>query len=398
MLVTSKKPYLNALSEINILEEHFKNDFKLLQLTKFNSFNSLDIQECSKLICHLSFKDIGFDKKKIIISLFLLELLSSQKSCLIQSKTNNMFLKIRKGAPVGCKVTLRGSNMFEMLDSISMAFTRMPVRNFIQVPKKIQKTGSRFFCYQMNTLERFLHLSVLTIGEQNRKVDMCWVFSKHIWQESIFYLSLTKMPLNIRFKQKWNNKKSYLKPTLKISSDINNKKNLSTKVDFIENESLFFLNRIFHLLTTTKTSLLVNTQTSKKILSTNNKINESIVSEIKLPLRYVRLLSKFKGFPIKRNYISGNINLILLKDDISLIELKKIFDVCYKSKQILPICWFHDSNFYTFNWFYSKLNNLSSLGNFDDKMLIYLFLNFSVQNIMTSLNFIKKDDLYSKNK
>lgn len=126
-----------------------------------------------KLICHLSFKGLNFDKKKIIVSLFLLELLSLQKGFLIQSSSNNILLKIRKGSPVGCKVTLRKKRMYDMFDSLVLAFISIPTRSFIRISKKIKKSGGRFFSYQIDSADKFLHVSALTLGEQQRKVDFC---------------------------------------------------------------------------------------------------------------------------------------------------------------------------------------------------------------------------------
>jgi ribosomal protein L5 len=142
-------------------------------LTKFNKINSYSLQKCLKLVCHLSFKNINFDKKKIIVSLFLLEILSSQKSFLIQSNSNNILLKIRKGSPVGCKVTLRNTKMYEMFDSLALAFTNISTRSFIKISKKMTIYGGRFFCYQIDSFERFFYLSSLVLGEQPRKIDFC---------------------------------------------------------------------------------------------------------------------------------------------------------------------------------------------------------------------------------
>jgi large subunit ribosomal protein L5 len=138
------------------------------------------MQKCLKIICHISFKDLNFDKKKIIVSLFLLELLSSQKTLLIRSSTDNLHLKIRQGSPVACKVTLRKKNMYEMFDSLLLAFTRISTRSFIKVSKKIQIQGGRYFSYQLDSLERFFHLTSITLGEETRKLDYTFVFSNHI--------------------------------------------------------------------------------------------------------------------------------------------------------------------------------------------------------------------------
>jgi hypothetical protein len=175
-----KNMYYNSLIDINSLEEYLKREFILQQISKFNILNTYNIQKCFKLISHISFRELSFDKKKIVVSLFLLEILTTQKSFLIKSSTDNLFLKIRQGSPVGCKVTLRKKRMYEMLDSLTLAFTRISTRSFIKISKKIQIIGGRFFSYQLDSLERFFHLTSITLGEEVRKLDLTLVFANHI--------------------------------------------------------------------------------------------------------------------------------------------------------------------------------------------------------------------------
>jgi large subunit ribosomal protein L5 len=50
--------------------------------------------------------------KGLATSLLAIELITGQKGILTTTKHSNIFLKIRKGNPAGCKVTLRKENMF----------------------------------------------------------------------------------------------------------------------------------------------------------------------------------------------------------------------------------------------------------------------------------------------
>ena len=63
--------------------------------------------------------------KSLISSLAALEILTFQKSFLNYSKISNISLKIRKGQPVGCKVTLRQKNLrlflHTLINNISFA-------------------------------------------------------------------------------------------------------------------------------------------------------------------------------------------------------------------------------------------------------------------------------------
>lgn len=376
--------YINSLTELNVLNELYTYDFKLWQITKFNKINTFSLQKCIKLVCHLSFKDINFDKKKIVIFLFLLELLSSQKSCLIQSKSHNMFLKIRKGAPVSCKVTLRGNNMFEMFDTITLAFTRLPTRSFIKISKKIQKHGGRFFSYQMDSLERFLHLSTLTIGESSKSIDFCWVFTNHIWQESIFYLSSFKLPVNIFFKQTWDKQ---------IKFEKNSFKNINTKKEsFIKNETLFHLNRLFFILNKSNIILLVNKSTIKRLIDDKKllfKYKSSINKEIKVSNKYLRLLNNFNNFPINKNHLSGDMTLLILNKNITGFELANIFNICLKSNEILPICFFYKKQFFSIKWFFDKFSIFIKNKNLNEYEIIHLNLSTIMYKLLMLLTLIK---------
>jgi large subunit ribosomal protein L5 len=52
----------------------------------------------------------------ILPCLLALELIGFQKSFITRSKKSIIVLKIRKGMPIGCKITLRGNQMYTFLD------------------------------------------------------------------------------------------------------------------------------------------------------------------------------------------------------------------------------------------------------------------------------------------
>ena len=55
------------------------------------------------------------DMKYLIAALAALELITSQKGVLIKSKVPNVTLKLRKGQPIGCKVTIRKNTLFSFI-------------------------------------------------------------------------------------------------------------------------------------------------------------------------------------------------------------------------------------------------------------------------------------------
>jgi large subunit ribosomal protein L5 len=64
-----------------------------------------------------------------------LSMITGQKAVVTKAKKSIAAFKLRQGVPIGCKVTLRGNNMYEFLDRlISVALPR--IRDFKGVPGK----------------------------------------------------------------------------------------------------------------------------------------------------------------------------------------------------------------------------------------------------------------------
>jgi large subunit ribosomal protein L5 len=86
-------------------------------IVKYDLINKFHYKELSKIpklqAIILQFNLKKYDLKLLIVSLAALELITAQKGFLTKSKTASVSLKIRKGQPVGCKITLRKTKMFE---------------------------------------------------------------------------------------------------------------------------------------------------------------------------------------------------------------------------------------------------------------------------------------------
>lgn len=95
-------------------------------VVKYDLINKFQYKIITKLpnlhFITLDFKLKRWDIKVLISSLAALELITLQKGILTKSNVSNISLKIRKGQPVGCKVTLRKNKMniflFKILNKI----------------------------------------------------------------------------------------------------------------------------------------------------------------------------------------------------------------------------------------------------------------------------------------
>jgi len=103
--------------------------------TKFAFKNELQIPKMKKVVVSMSTGDTIFDSKVINTIYNDLYLITGQKPLISKSKTSIAAFKLRKGVPIGVKVTLRRAMMYDFLKRfINIALPR--VRDFKGLDKK----------------------------------------------------------------------------------------------------------------------------------------------------------------------------------------------------------------------------------------------------------------------
>ena len=96
---------------------------------KLDLTNIMQVPSLEKIIISRGVGAAVSDKKLIDHAVEELTLISGQKAIATQSKKDVASFKLRKGTPIGAKVTLRGDRMYEFLDRlITIALPR--VRDF----------------------------------------------------------------------------------------------------------------------------------------------------------------------------------------------------------------------------------------------------------------------------
>lgn len=94
---------------------------------KFNYKNVMEIPKLTKICLSQGLGKAVADKKMVEYAVNEMTIISGQKAIATHSKKDISNFKLRKGMPIGAKVTLRGDRMFEFLDrlvSISLPRTR----------------------------------------------------------------------------------------------------------------------------------------------------------------------------------------------------------------------------------------------------------------------------------
>jgi large subunit ribosomal protein L5 len=90
---------------MQIFEFYYNNVIKYDLINKFYYKNHKQIPKVIKIILNFNCNNVNI--KKLVSSMIALELITSQKGIILTSKKANISLKLRKGNPIGCKVTLK---------------------------------------------------------------------------------------------------------------------------------------------------------------------------------------------------------------------------------------------------------------------------------------------------
>lgn len=111
------------------LKEEFEKVVSKSLMDEFSYKNTMQVPRVVKIILSRGVGAAVADKKLVEQAVDELTLITGQKAVPTLSKKDVASFKLRKGMPIGAKVTLRGNKMFEFLDRlISIALPR--VRDF----------------------------------------------------------------------------------------------------------------------------------------------------------------------------------------------------------------------------------------------------------------------------
>jgi len=102
---------------------------------KFNYKSSMQTPKITKICVNRGVNGAVTDKKLIDIALEELTTITGQKAVPTISKKDISNFKLRKGMPIGARVTLRGEKMYEFLDRL-IAATLPRVRDFKGINEK----------------------------------------------------------------------------------------------------------------------------------------------------------------------------------------------------------------------------------------------------------------------
>src|SRR5580658_1577320 len=107
----------------------YRDEVRAKLTTEFGYTNPMQVPRLEKIVINMGVGEATADQKKLDAAVSELTAISGQKPVKTLAKKAIAGFKIRKGLPIGCKVTLRKARMYEFMDRlVTIALPR--VRDF----------------------------------------------------------------------------------------------------------------------------------------------------------------------------------------------------------------------------------------------------------------------------
>jgi large subunit ribosomal protein L5 len=107
------------------IQMHYDRVVRPDLISKFVYSNPNQVAGMDHISLHISLKEAIQDPKTLHTAMLALELISGQRGVWVYAKKSVASFQLRKGSPIGCKVTLRKENMYNFLDYlVTVVFPR----------------------------------------------------------------------------------------------------------------------------------------------------------------------------------------------------------------------------------------------------------------------------------
>ncbi|GBD45083.1 50S ribosomal protein L5 [bacterium HR40] len=127
------------------LKTYYEEVLKPQLRERFGYKNPMQVPKLEKIVLNMGVGEAVSDSKKIQAAVEDLTKIAGQRAVVCRARKSVANFKLRRGMPIGCKVTLRGERMYEFLDRlVNIALPR--VRDFRGLsPKSFDGRGNYAF-------------------------------------------------------------------------------------------------------------------------------------------------------------------------------------------------------------------------------------------------------------
>ena len=141
-----------ARTYTNRLLEKYETEVRPELVKKFNYTSIMQAPKIEKVVINIGVGDATKNAKLLEESVAELTAIAGQKPVVTRAKKSIAGFKLREGQAIGCKVTLRGDNMYNFLDKL-ISISLPQVRDFRGVsPKAFDGRGN----YTMGLKEQLI--------------------------------------------------------------------------------------------------------------------------------------------------------------------------------------------------------------------------------------------------
>ena len=103
---------------MNRLKEKYLKEIVPSLKKKYNYKSVMEVPKLDKIVINMGVGDATTNSKMLEAAVEDLALISGQKPIITKAKKSIAGFKVREGQAIGCKVTLRGENMYNFLDKL----------------------------------------------------------------------------------------------------------------------------------------------------------------------------------------------------------------------------------------------------------------------------------------
>ena len=116
---TKSKNNIENSSHVPNMLSIYRSQVIASMITRFNYKNSMQVPKILSISLNMGIGDAKANSKKLESATKEMGLITGQKPLVTKSKSDISNFKIRKGYPVGCKVTLRSTKMYEFFERLT---------------------------------------------------------------------------------------------------------------------------------------------------------------------------------------------------------------------------------------------------------------------------------------
>jgi large subunit ribosomal protein L5 len=124
------------------LRKEFDEIIRKKMIEQFSYKNAMQVPRIDKIVLNMGVGEAVNDRKKVDIAAADLAMIAGQKAVITHARKSIATFKLRENQPIGCKVTLRRTRMYEFLDRlVNIALPR--IRDFRGLnPKSFDGRGN----------------------------------------------------------------------------------------------------------------------------------------------------------------------------------------------------------------------------------------------------------------